>query len=119
MLTTILLISIGCYAAQLIFLRIGLAKAGRVPGSVDYIPTVSVIVAARNEEERIEDCLKSLTCLDYPAQRLEIMIVNDGSTDRTAEIVTSYLPLHPSLRVISAEPGTGNLRGKTNAVAQG
>jgi cellulose synthase/poly-beta-1,6-N-acetylglucosamine synthase-like glycosyltransferase len=53
-------------------------------------PHVSIIVAARNEAERLPDRLKNLLELDYPQDHLQIIVVSDGSTDRTAEILRRY-----------------------------
>ena len=53
------------------------------------LPFVSVIIPALNEERTIRECLVSLLTMDYPAERREIMVVDNGSTDRTAEIVKS------------------------------
>lgn len=55
-----------------------------------YLPRVSVIVAALNEERNIEARIKDLLSLDYPKDRLEIIIGSDGSTDRTVEIASRY-----------------------------
>ena len=52
-----------------------------------YVPTVSVIVPAYNEEVGIERAVRSLATNDYP--ELEVVVVDDGSTDRTAQIVES------------------------------
>ncbi len=46
-------------------------------------PLVSVLIPARNEEENIETCLKSLQKQDYP--NFEILVLDDNSKDRTAE----------------------------------
>jgi cellulose synthase/poly-beta-1,6-N-acetylglucosamine synthase-like glycosyltransferase len=54
------------------------------------LPKVSVIVPAYNEEKTIGDTLRSLLSLDYPKNKMEIIVVNDGSTDRTREIVKSF-----------------------------
>jgi cellulose synthase/poly-beta-1,6-N-acetylglucosamine synthase-like glycosyltransferase len=51
------------------------------------LPTVSVIVAAWNEEDVIERRLENLLQLDYPQDRLEIVVASDASTDRTDELV--------------------------------
>ena len=50
-------------------------------------PFVSVIVPVRNGERTVADCLTSLLELDYPTDSREILVVDNGSTDRTAEIV--------------------------------
>ena len=56
----------------------------------DIEPTVTMIVAAYNEAASIGAKLENALSLDYPAQRLEIIVASDGSTDGTNEIVQSY-----------------------------
>lgn len=53
-------------------------------------PTVSILISAYNEEAVIAERVENLLSLDYPSERLEILIGSDGSADRTAEIVRSY-----------------------------
>src|SRR5207245_2950616 len=55
-------------------------------------PNVSIILSANNEEGVIADRLKNLVALDYPRERLEILVGSDGSTDRTCEIVNRFNP---------------------------
>jgi len=50
-------------------------------------PFVSVIVPARNCERTIRDCLVSIQRTDYPVERREAIVVDDGSTDLTAEMI--------------------------------
>jgi len=50
-------------------------------------PDVSIIIAARNEEANLPAKLENLRLLDYPRDRIQIVIVSDGSTDRTASIL--------------------------------
>ena len=52
-------------------------------------PRLTVIVAARNEEQNIAHRLRNLCELDYPRECLEIIVASDGSTDGTADIVAS------------------------------
>ena len=52
----------------------------------EELPAVSILVPCRNEELVIAETIRSLLALDYPAWKLEILIVNDASTDRTGEI---------------------------------
>lgn len=53
-------------------------------------PTVSILMSVYNEENNIENKIKNLLELDYPIERLEILIGSDGSTDRTEEIIAKY-----------------------------
>jgi cellulose synthase/poly-beta-1,6-N-acetylglucosamine synthase-like glycosyltransferase len=63
-----------------------------VPREVDVtdMPTVSLLIAAYNEEAVIEDRLSNALAMDYPREKLEIVVSSDGSTDRTTEIVRRY-----------------------------
>ena len=51
---------------------------------------VTIIIPARNEEASISSCLNSLKAQSYPSSLIEIIVINDHSTDRTAEIVKAY-----------------------------
>ncbi|MCK4433705.1 MAG: glycosyltransferase, partial [Methanomicrobia archaeon] len=53
------------------------------------LPSVSVIIPAYNEENNIEKCLNSIKTQDYPKNKLEILIVDDGSTDNTRDVITN------------------------------
>lgn len=76
-------------------------------------PRVSIIVAARNEEEKIEEALSSLLHLDYPNQ--ELIVVNDRSTDKTGEILGRLSNQFPHLRVITIENLPSGWLGKNYA----
>jgi len=55
-------------------------------------PSVSIVIAARNEEANLPAKLENLRLLSYPLDRLQIIIVSDGSTDRTASILRENIP---------------------------
>lgn len=57
----------------------------------DRWPMISILVAARNEEDSILTCMRSLDQLDYPKEYLQIIIGDDGSEDRTAEIIKGFI----------------------------
>ena len=76
-------------------------------------PLVSVIIPARNEEASLGQCLESL--VSQAGVAFEILVVNDHSSDRTAEIAASFA----GVRVIQAGPLPQGWTGKNNAVACG
>lgn len=55
-------------------------------------PLVSVIVPAYNEENSIKKCLTSIFSQDFPIDNYEVIVVNNNSTDKTAEIIKKYFP---------------------------
>jgi cellulose synthase/poly-beta-1,6-N-acetylglucosamine synthase-like glycosyltransferase len=61
-------------------------------------PAITVLIAAHNEEAVVADILKALLEVDYPADRLTIMPVNDRSTDRTREIIDEFVVRHPRIQ---------------------
>ena len=112
----IFLISISLYFLQLIVFTIGAGKKyKKLPD--DKLPSVTVVVAARDEEKNILDCLQSLDKLIYPDGKIEIIIVNDHSTDSTGKIIESFIKDKPRFKTLIPEGSIGSLRGKTNALA--
>jgi cellulose synthase/poly-beta-1,6-N-acetylglucosamine synthase-like glycosyltransferase len=63
-------------------------------------PLVSVIVAAYNEETRIRAKLENCQLFDYPAEKIEIIVASDGSTDQTAAIVEGLAARDPRIRLL-------------------
>ena len=53
-------------------------------------PLVSVVITTKNEEKNIENCLKSILKQTYPRDKIEIIVVDNNSTDRTKEIARRY-----------------------------
>ena len=80
-------------------------------------PKASVVVPARNEEKHLEGCLASLTALEYDP--LEILVVDDRSTDRTGSIAARYAAEDPRVRVIQGQETPPGWTGKNFAIHQG
>jgi len=78
------------------------------------MPKVDVIVAARNEQRHIEEALQSLLNQDY--DELQILVVNDRSTDRTGEILDSVAEKNPQLKVIHLTELPAGWLGKNYAL---
>jgi biofilm PGA synthesis N-glycosyltransferase PgaC len=53
-------------------------------------PSVSIVIAAHNEERMLQTKLRNLESLRYPCERLQILIASDGSTDRTVDILSEF-----------------------------
>ncbi len=83
----------------------------------ENLPTATVIVAARNEEKNILRCLESLNNLKYPANKLDIIIVNDNSTDKTEQIILDFIKDKPKFKTIIPTEQIGQVKGKANAIA--
>jgi len=82
----------------------GAANPKRIPasGPIDFgsVPFVSVIIPCRNEENFIGKCLGSFITSTYPADRLEILVVDGMSEDKTREIVASFSRNHRFVRLL-------------------
>jgi cellulose synthase/poly-beta-1,6-N-acetylglucosamine synthase-like glycosyltransferase len=112
------LIFVSVYFLQVVIFLIGLKKKF-IRLSDDKLPSSSIIVAAKNEEENILRCLESLAALEYPQNKLEIIIVNDHSSDRTQEIIDGFISGKNIFKCIVPEKEIGHLKGKANAIANG
>lgn len=77
------------------------------------LPTVDVIIAVRNEQRRIGSCLESLITQDYPAELINIFVVDNSSTDSTREVVREY-PVH-----LLRESKSGSAAARNRAFAEG
>jgi cellulose synthase/poly-beta-1,6-N-acetylglucosamine synthase-like glycosyltransferase len=81
-------------------------------------PAVSILIPAHNEELVIDDTLAAMCALDYPADRLEIIVVNDGSSDATGRIVDEWSRRDPRVIPYTVPAGEGG-RGKSRALNLG
>jgi len=79
---------------------------------------VSVIIAARNEETNLHDCIESVANQTYPVSLYEVIVVNDGSTDNTETICNDFAQQYTNIKIIQANDDA-LVYGKANALAQG
>jgi len=78
---------------------------------------VTIVVSARNEEENIIACIESLKALKYKTELLQIIIVNDSSTDNTLNLIKSHTHNYQHFRIIDlTETSNNKLKGKLNAL---
>jgi cellulose synthase/poly-beta-1,6-N-acetylglucosamine synthase-like glycosyltransferase len=71
----------------------------------EFLPAVSVVVAAHDEQDVIERRVRNLLELDYPPDKLEVVVASDASTDRTEEIVEALAAEDPRVRLIRCPRG--------------
>jgi 1,2-diacylglycerol 3-beta-glucosyltransferase len=83
-------------------------------GLDSYTPTVAVLVGCKDEELVVDGMVAALLALDYPADRLTLVVVDDGSADATGAKLDAWAVRDPRLRVLHRPPGAGG--GKSGAL---
>ncbi|MCB0519641.1 MAG: glycosyltransferase [Lewinellaceae bacterium] len=78
----------------------GALPAWEVPESFQPATKVSIIVAARNEEENILGCLNTISQQNYPSRLFEVIVVDDHSTDGTFDLAALFAKKHPNFKAI-------------------
>jgi len=56
----------------------------------DYLPSISLVICAYNEEKRIREKLENTFNLEYPLEKLQVILADDGSADKTIEIAKTF-----------------------------
>jgi len=87
------------------------------PHEMIYQPTVSVLIPAYNEERVIGQTLQRMTELTYPRDKLQIIAIDDASTDRTSEITDKFAQKYESIKVVHRYREGG--KGKSAALNEG
>lgn len=102
-------------------LRLGGRQGAGVPAVALPVPLppVSILVAARNEETALPRCLAALRALHYPPDRIEILVGDDASTDRTRAVAEAAMQGYGGrFAVVPITHTLGRARGKANVLAQ-
>lgn len=110
------LIIVAAYFIQASLLSIG---SKRKFSKIDEVKLeqATVIVAARNEEKNILNCMESLSKLEYPENKLEVIIVDDDSSDNTGQIVKNFIEDKSNFKLIKPTKDFGETFGKARAIA--
>lgn len=82
------------------------------------LPNVSILIPAHNEQLVIEHTLESMINLTYPKDKLEIVVINDNSSDNTGAIVDAFAERYSFIRPLHTTPESGG-KGKARALNQG
>ncbi|MFM9945155.1 MAG: glycosyltransferase [Bacteroidia bacterium] len=80
-------------------------------------PKVSILLAARNEAKTIERCLQAISELDYPTDKLEVLIGNDDSNDSTKPLAELFIKNNSNFKIFDIENNLGKALGKANVLA--
>ncbi len=105
------------YVAISIALQIGIR---RLPAArAELTPQVSILIAARDEENNLANCLDALLANVYPVSRLEILVIDDRSTDGTRTIAENCAARRAHVRVIALDKLLDGMSGKASAICQG
>jgi len=94
--------------------RSGAESPATPPDALASLPSVDLVVAARDEQAVISRLVEGLALLDYPKELLTLWVIDDGSSDRTPELLAELQSRHPQLRVLRREPNAGG--GKSGAL---
>ncbi len=94
-----------------------LASATPPDAARDTWPLISIVIPARNEEKHLGRCLASLRSLDYPS--LEIVVVNDRSTDGTGKLAEAVCREDPRVKLVQGQDTPEGWTGKNYAIHQG
>ncbi len=80
---------------------------------------VAVLIAMRNEENVIADCLNSLQQQTYPTSQFEVFVLDDASTDASVPIATQFVKNNSNFHLLKITTPVAQLTGKMNVLAQG
>lgn len=82
------------------------------------LPNISILIAARNEEHNIVNCLQSISELNYPVNKIQVLVGNDHSDDNTQKCIEDFIIDKPQFELININETLGKARGKANVLAQ-
>ena len=105
------------YSLFVISLMIGLRRLSSGTNTTQY--SVSIVVAARNEEQSLPACIEALLAQDYPSEKLEIIIVNDRSEDKTGKILERYAEKKTNLKYLTIQSVPEYYAPKKYALSKG
>lgn len=91
----------------------------KVKKETGFTPLVSILIAAYNEEKNIREKIQNTLGLDYPKDKLEIIVISDGSTDRTDDIVSDFNNGRIVLYRVEGRLGKTEARNRAVKIARG
>ncbi len=116
----LLILSTGLYLAFILYIIAGLFRHNEQPiTSTEETPFVSVVIAARNEEQNLPDLIQDLVNQEYPLDKLEVIIVDDRSTDSTPTILIEAAENFAFIKQIRVDDRAVDMTHKKHALSLG
>ncbi len=102
------------FVRHLAFVAAAVRRGPDTTGGLGHAPPLSVLVACHDEERVLDRLTGALDRLEYPPGRLQVIVVDDASTDRTGEMLERWGAADPRVLVLHRPPGAGG--GKSGAL---
>jgi cellulose synthase/poly-beta-1,6-N-acetylglucosamine synthase-like glycosyltransferase len=107
------------YLTAILILARALMKVAKVKTGTPQGLSFSIVIAARNEEANIAACLKSILEQTISIDRYEIIVVDDRSSDKTAEIVSGFIQKYPQVQLLKVKDVPQGIVPKKHAISKG
>ncbi len=106
---TFLIIFCGIYIAYFVFLRNCAKKPWKLEIDKNFQPKISILIPVYNEEDVIEKKLENVESISYPKEKIEMIVADDASEDKSLMKVEDFIKYHPELniRVVRQNPRGG------------
>src|SRR6267143_3933265 len=113
---SILFAFFGAFYSLLLVAVLRARRRRRTPEGLSTGSRFSLMVPARNEESVLDRTINGVLSMDYPGERFEILVIDDGSTDRTSEIAARWVARHPGRISVIHLPEGSSGQGKAEAL---
>jgi len=84
----------------------------------EELPFISILLAVRNEVHNVSQTLESIEEMDFPADKFEVLMGDDQSSDGSTDILKRWAEENPHFKYIAIEEGVGDMTAKANVLAQ-
>ncbi len=113
-------VALGVYCLYVILFITGLSRLKKTSKktSLSYCPSVSVVMAVRNESKNLNSLLEDLVAQDYPINKLEIIVADDRSTDGTWKIITSFTNEYLNFNGVQITKKSNKMTPKKHALSE-
>jgi len=98
-------------AAAFILSRVGLSMFYRQPKDNGFMTAVTITLSVKNEETKIAEAIQHIFESRYPKDLMELIVIDDGSTDNTWHVLKTIEPLYPRMRIFRFEKNKGKRHG--------